>query len=410
MLFQVVFVLVGSLAAILLRRSRISADPKNITLTWTDDAHTTQTVTWRTAFSPTPGLIQYSEAINDSSLAQGVLTTTAEVQGLSTTIGNISIHSATLKGLKPGTRYIYRVGDGTNWSRQHHFTTAIDNAQAFRFLVFGDTQSSYYLTWRRTLYTAYQTNRDAAFFIHVGDLIDKNHDYKEWNTWFHASQGIIDTIPILPVVGNHETYTFEKKIYAMPTFFTAQFKVPGNGPEGLNGQVYSFEYGNMHFSVLDTQADEEREFEPNMLEKQKIWLENDLQSTDKRWKLVLMHRSPYDNRSKDGNRALRKTFIPIFDKYKVDIVFAGHDHIYARSYPLRNGSIAKSSSAGTIYITAGRTGNKTYKRTQIKEHNEVFHNLVDESNYIAVTVNGGTITAKVFQRSGLLIDEWVISK
>jgi phosphodiesterase/alkaline phosphatase D-like protein len=408
LLFFILFVLVCALTAV--RLSRISTKPRNITLTLVDVAHTTQTVTWRTAFTPTPGLIQYSEANNDSSLAQDVLTITAEVQELSTTIGNISIHSATLTGLKPGTRYIYRVGDDKSWSKQHHFTTAIDNAQAFRFLVFGDTQSSYCLTWRRTLRNAYQTNRDAAFFIHVGDLIDKSQNYKQWNKWFRAGRGIIDTIPVLPVVGNHETYTLEKRVYSMPTFFTAQFKVPANGPEGLIGQVYSLDYGNMHFSILDTQVDEQREFEPNMLEKQKAWLDSDLQSTDKQWKVVLMHRSPYDNRSKDGNQALRKAFVPILDKYKVDIVFSGHDHIYARSYPLRDETVVEANTTGTIYITAGRTGNKTYKRTRKKEYNEVFHNLADESNYLTVTVNGGIITGKVFQQCGELIDEWVVSK
>jgi len=397
--------------AFLLRPSRIGITPANITLTWTDDPRTTQTVTWRTKLTPTPGLIQYSEGSRKSSLfLQDVTAMTAVVQRLTTNVGDISIHSVTLPKLKPGTRYIYRVGDGEIWSKKHQFTTAADNAQSFKFLIFGDTQNSYYLTWRKTLHTAYQTNQDAAFFIHVGDLTNKSQNYKEWNMWFHASRSIIDTIPILPVVGNHETYTLKKKIYSMPTFFTAQFKVPTNGPIGLTGQVYSFDYGNIHFSILDTQDREEQKFEPHMLEKQKMWLANDLQVTDKFWKIVLMHRSPYDNRSRDGNRILREAIVPILDKYKVDIVFSGHDHIYARTYPLRSGSIVKNNIDGTIYITAGRTGKKTYTRTQRKDYNEVFYNLADESNYITVAVNGSTITVGVFKQTGLLLDEWIISK
>lgn len=30
-----------------------------------------------------------------------------------------------------------------------------------------------------------------------------------------------------------------------------------NGPDGLKGQVYSYDYGDVHFVVLDSQEDEE---------------------------------------------------------------------------------------------------------------------------------------------------------
>lgn len=403
------FVLVAALVAFLLSPSQVSADPDHVTLTWTGDPQTTQTITWRTDFSLTPGLVQYNEVMNNGLFPQGALTSAAEVQGLSTNAGNMSIHSATLTGLKAGTRYIYRVGDGIHWSKQHYFTTAADNAQSFKFLIFGDSQSINYFAWRSTLHTAYQANRDAAFFINVGDLVDVGQNYNEWNAWFNASQGVIDTIPVVPVVGNHETYTPERT-YSMPVFFTAQLKVPANGPEGLIGQVYSFDYGNVHFSVLDSQAGEEREFAPDMLEKQKVWLEHDLKTTNKIWKIVIIHRPLYHNRPQDSDGDLREAFIPLIDKYKVDIVFSGHDHVYARSYPLRNGSIAGSQTDGTIYLTAGRSGTKTYKSALAKEYNEVFHNPADEPNYITVEVNGGAIIAKVFKRNGFLIDEWLIRK
>jgi hypothetical protein len=48
----------------------------------------------------------------------------------------------------------------------------------------------------------------------------------------------------------------------------------------------------------------------------------------------------------------RSRIIPIFYEYKVDIVFASHDHIYARSYLLRDGSIAKSSSTGNEWVVS----------------------------------------------------------
>lgn len=407
-LILAVSIVIGSLMIFLLSPSQASADPDHITLTWTGDPQTTQTITWRTDFTTTGGQVEYIEASNEGSFPQGARTVNAEVQGLATNIGSMSIHTVTLTGLKPGTRYVYRVGNATNWSKQSHFTTAAGDGRAFKFLMFGDSQSINYLAWRSTLHTAYMANPDAAFFINVGDLVDVGQDYKEWNGWFNAGDGVINNIPVLPVVGNHETYTPERT-YSMPVMYTDQLKVPQNGPEGLKGQVYSFDYGNVHFSVLDSQAGEEREFAPDMLDLQKAWLDNDLKTTDKLWKIVLIHRPLYHNRAVDSDGDLREAFIPLIDKYKVDAVFSGHDHVYNRTYPFRSGQVVDAKD-GTIYLTTGRSGTKTYVGAVAKDHSEVFHNPIDEPIYLTVEVNASTMLVRAFQRSGILLDEWSMIK
>ena len=97
-------------------------------------------------------------------------------------------------------------------------------ANGFKFLVFGDSQSSQYSVWQTTLHKAYQANKEAAFFINVGDLVDVGQDYAQWKAWFDAAQGVIDTIPAMPVAGNHEAYTPERR-FSMPILFTAQLNV-----------------------------------------------------------------------------------------------------------------------------------------------------------------------------------------
>ena len=47
-------------------------------------------------------------------------------------------------------------------------------------------------------------------------------------------------------------------------------------------QYYSFDYGDVHFIVINTQDDEMAEFEPDLLNEQIKWLENDLATTDKK--------------------------------------------------------------------------------------------------------------------------------
>lgn len=408
-LLVVGLITVVSAASFLLAPRGVIAAPYHITLTWAADARTTQTITWRTEAAAAPGYVQYAEATVAKAFLHKLQTVTAEMSGLEANGKSISVHSVTLTGLKPGTRYIYRVGDGLKWSERHSFATAASRVPGFKFLIFGDSQSVSYDVWRTTLQQAYQANPDAVFMTNVGDLVDVGLDYGQWSGWFEAGKGVIDTIPVMPVTGNHETYTLDKG-FSMPIYFTAQFKLPPNGPAELKGQVYSFDYGDVHFSILDSQAGEEKQFVPNMLELQQVWLEQDLRVTDKPWKIVFIHRPPYHNRPRAGDEHLRAAFVPILDKYHVDAVFAGHDHVYVRSYPLRGGKVAAGHSGGTVYVTTGRSGTKTYSGAAAKEWNEFFHNPLDQPNYLIVEVAKTSLTVKAFKQSGELIDAWTIKK
>lgn len=385
----------------------IAAD--HITLTWAGDPQTTQTITWKSSVTHVAEQVQYATAADAKSFPLNAKSSLAGVEELSTNLGNISIYSVTLTGLRPGTRYIYRSGDGTNWSEPHTFVTAAPNSPEFKFLVFGDSQSINYDTWRGTIHQAYQANPEAVFFINVGDLVDVGQDYAQWKGWFDAAQGVVDTIPVMPVTGNHENYTPERR-FSMPVLFTAQLKLPLNGPEGLQGQVYSFDYGDVHFAMLDSQEGEEGRFVPAMLTVQKAWLENDLATTNKKWKVVVLHRSPYNNKENGTNENIRAAFVPILDKYHTDIVFTGHDHVYGHTYPLYGGAVVDSSAKGTIYVATGRSGTKTYSDSLSKGWNEFFYNPLDEPNYITVEVRGNIMTVKAFKQSGMLIDDWTINK
>lgn len=410
-LFKVVAVvglIFGAVTGLWVTPQEVNAAARHITLTWAADARTTQTITWQTEFSVVGGKVQYGEPSKGGEFPSVFRTIDAQVSGLATNEGNSSVHSVTLTGLKPGTEYLYRVSDGDSWSEVNGFRTSPLNVSRFKMLVFGDSQSINYDMWSNTLHQAYQANPDAAFMINVGDLVDVGLDYGQWRGWFAAGKGVIDKIPVVPVVGNHETYTGGHG-FSMPLLFTGQFRLPDNGPEGLKGQVYSFDYGNVHFSVLDSQAGEERKFAPHMIAEQQVWLTKDLESTTKPWKIVLIHRPPYDNRSKDGNEHIRSAFGPIFDNYHVDLVLAGHDHAYTRSYPLRGGAVV-DAAAGTRYVTTGRSGTKTYSTTVAKEWNEFFYNPQDEPNYLTVEVAGGILTVKAFKQSGELLDNWSIAK
>jgi len=410
----IALLVVGSLLGFSAEPLVAASPPAHITLTWTGNPETTQTITWETDATAAEGQVEYTELEAAKSFPGNAKMAVAKVAELSTNLGSINIHSVTLANLKPGTRYTYRVGYGACWSERHTFVTAAAKVARFKFLVFGDSQSASYDVWGTTLTHAYLANPGAAFLINMGDLVDVGQDEAQWNGWFAAAKGVIDTIPIMPLVGNHETYTpymdIPEKRFSLPSYFTAQFKLPANGPAELRGQVYSFDYGNVHFSVLDSQVGEEQRFVPAMVELEKAWLEKDLEATDKNWKVVLVHRPLYNNKLSDDNGKIRGVFIPILDKFHADIVFTAHDHVYARTYPLNNGVPVESFAKGTVYVATGRSGTKTYPNTVAKGWNKFFYNPQDEPNYITVEVAGNILTVKAFKQSGVLIDVWSIDK
>lgn len=384
--------------------------PKHVTLTWTADPQTTQTITWKTAAGESDGQIEYAEADGAGEFPEIIVKIAAQSELLSTEAGDMMIHTVTLNRLKPGVRYVYRLGSGDNWSRLYSFTTAAAGISAFKFLVFGDSQSVQYDTWRTVIEQAYTTNADAAFLTVVGDLVDVGQDYSQWEGWFDAAAGVIDTIAVMPLTGNHENYTPVWGERSLPKLFAAQFKLPDNGPEGLKGLVYSFDYGNAHFTVLDSQEREEARFIPNMLEKQQAWLDADLAATAKMWKIVFFHKPPYHSVSGRGNDTVREAFVPILDKHHVDVVFNGHDHIYARTYPLFSDKIVDSSVKGTIYVTTGRSGTKAHQDALPNDMHDFFYNPNDEPNYLTVEILSDCLTVKAFKHSGVLIDCWRIDK
>ncbi|SDE04610.1 purple acid phosphatase family protein [Sporomusa acidovorans] len=403
-------VLLGSSSGLFAAIAAGETVPEHITLTWSEDPKTTQTITWQTAATTVDGLVQYAEAMNKQLLPLHAVRIAADVTALHTNTGSVAVHSATLTGLKPNTRYVYQVGGISGWSQPQYFTTAPATDKAFSFLVFGDSQSMNYGTWEKTLHNAFRVNHQAAFFANVGDLVDVGQDYSHWDKWFRAGQGVIDTIPAMPITGNHEFYTVQHHQFSLPELFTAKLKLPLNGPEGLKGRVYSFDYGDAHFVMLDSQEGEQRGFVPDMLERQKVWLEKDLQQTRKKWKIGFIHRPLYNNKPGEGEINIRKAFAPIFDKYHMDVVFTGHDHTYARTYSLFAGMPTDSPAKGTIYAATGRSGTKTYPNVLSKERHAFFYDPQDEPNYLVVAVDQTTLAVKAFKQSGVLIDSWEIRK
>lgn len=394
----------------------INAEPQHVTLTWSDDPMTTQTITWKTGTDVKDGWVEYKESGAAKAKTAKVKAKWSEwvaAEGGSPDTVKMHIFSVTLRNLEPGTKYEYRVGGGEYWTSST-FSTEAANTGSFKFLVFGDSQNNDrdYSTWQDTLSKAYAANRDARFMINMGDLVDAGQDYRHWIKWFAASKGIIDRISVMPLHGNHETYDANDNS-SKPLQYISQFKLFQNGPDGLKGEVYSYDYGNAHFAVLDSQMFEEYPDDPEarskMLHDQIEWLEKDLAGTKQQWKIVLFHKAPYYIAKTRTSMYLRQ-FQPVFDKYHVDIVFNGHDHGVERTFPIYNGQFMSKPSEGTVYYIAGRTNQNVKKNLRAKVWSAFFHNPEDQPVYQTVMIEKDMLTINCFTQDGSLVDTYTIHK
>ena len=393
-----------------------SAVPDHLTLTWMQDPKTTQTITWRTAMTVKSGMVQYTRQADQVKFPGNAQSVSETANKLDTNTGSFYIHSATITGLAPGTIYVYRVGDGTNWSNTCTFTTEAANPGFFKFLVFGDSQSGIaadpnYGPWQTCVQNAFAANPDASFITNIGDNVETGQNYNHWENWFAAAKGVIDHIPDMEVQGNHETYLPpDNASSSKPIYWTAQFKLPQNGPGSLPGQTYSYDYGNVHFVVLDSQELEESPISGDILAVQEAWLKQDLANTNKAWKIVMFHKTPYYNKATRSNEDIKAVFDPILDQYHVDVVFNGHDHGYSRTYPINNDQFVSSTNQGTVYIVTGRSGNKVYPDLSQKVWDTFFYDPQDQPMYIAASVKGDTLTLDATKADGTVIDHYVMDK
>ncbi len=466
LVFLVALTLVAGPSTVFAESTGASTTPDHLVLNFTQDPATGITITWRTDTTVTSQSVQYSllagngrEALKNG----GGKTVNATAKTLVTDLGTETIWTATLTGLVPGKRYTYRVGSNTSWSDDSSFTTAEPETKNFKFLLFGDAQSGEdvqlttqftngYTPWGTTVKNAYAANPDASFIVNLGDLVECGGYASHWNGWFSNAKGVIDHIAEMPVQGNHETYSSVTGPTAWatrkPVEFTTQFAVPQNGPAGLIGQVYSYDYGNVHIAVLDSQWAEEttasdytsRGFANSQafLDAQVNWLKNDLASTSKTWKIVMFHKTPYYNKQSRTNEVIKANFEPVLNQYGVDIVFNGHDHGISHTYPMSykpndfpsyatttspvtpvnigadfledHPAADRADKDGTVYYVTGRSGNKAYVDLSKKVWDEFLFDCTVQPAYIVAQVNGKNLTLTARKQDGSVIDTYSLSK
>jgi len=312
---------------------------------------------------------------------------------------------ATLQNLKPGTRYYYRIRAGNRIlaeGRQYTFQTDAGIAdQQFSFFVTADVGDKR-LRQKYAADAILKANPRPELGILCGDIVynrghSSHYDERLMRPW----KDLFCTIPVWPALGNHDWRSSPAENWER------EWYLPNNE------HYYSFDYGNAHFIALDT-----RDGDIYNRVNQVRWLEQDLAANvNKDWIFVYYHHPGITCTYKGDNDAVIEHFLPVFDRYKVDVVFNGHAHTYERLYPIYKGSVVNKEQdpyytdpQGTIYIVTGAGGKYKENRPTKLCGPTAFYR--DETLlWTQVFIDGLTCTIRTWESvSGDFVDEVEISK
>ena len=305
-----------------------------------------------------------------------------------------------LAGLEPNTKYFYRVVCTDGEGRKHEgkvltFMTAPGPSDAYSYAVIGDTQRNPVVTGK---VAKLMWERRPNFVVHCGDVVDDGAAKVQWTgDLFKPCNELFGRVAVFPCIGNHEKdHPHYYKYFALPK------------PE----YYYSYTYGNTEFFVLDTNT--KRNLKPDG--EQYKWLDKALAASTAKWKVCYHHHPAYCSDDDDYGNTWKgssnygdvrvRSFVELYEKYKVDVVFNGHVHVYERTWPIRGGKVDQRE--GVVYVTTGGGGGKleNFAPTPAFFKQE----FRSDYHFCYVTVHNGTFNLKAFDQEGRLFDQFALKK
>lgn len=231
--------------------------------------------------------------------------------------GTFYMHEAKATGLEPGTCYRFALTAAPQ--RTGRFCTARPSGDALRFLAIGDTDPAIAGDIGDVLAQGVAQNPD--FVLHAGDVQYYSSGLESWSVWFDKMQPLLGQGALYPAVGNHELEQFDEYNQYYLRFWG------GAGFDGTN-EYYRFQSAGVWFFSLDTELTLD-EGSP-----QTKWFEAELADASAqqgyRFSVVLLHK-PFVTCGDSGDSYARVAQLaPLFEKYHVPLVIAGHMHGYER--------------------------------------------------------------------------------
>jgi hypothetical protein len=292
-------------------------------------------------------------------------------------------HTYTIAGLTPGMFYYYRVTLGEQeYTGSFHSAPAPD-ANRVKFFAYGDTRTypaDHDLVAAAIVGEYIADTELQTMIVSVGDLVSDGDFESYWDTEFFDPaytniQAMLANLPYQVAMGNHEGYG---------VLFVKYFPYPFVG-----GRYWSFDYGPAHFVIVDQYTT----YGPGSA--QLTWIENDLAASTKPWKFVCLHEPGWSaGGGHENNTDVQNYIQPLCEQYDVPIVFAGHNHYYARAVV-----------NGVHHITTG--GGGAPLRSPESGYPYIVY-AIAAYNYCKVEIDGGILGFTATTRTGTVIDTFSV--
>jgi hypothetical protein len=189
-------------------------------------------------------------------------------------------------------------------------------------------------------------------------------------TVFQPFAGVLDGgTGLLAIVGNHDAAHGDEQMRAL----------------GMPGRWWSVERHDTLLVGLDSTRWDDDE--------QRDWLEDTLRHSDATWKIVALHHPPYSAGYQGSSTDVRESFVPLFERYGVQLVLSGHDHDYQRSVEMD----------GVTYVVTGaasgtrRTGSADFTAVSFSWH-----------SFVEIGIYPDRLVGRVLNQDDRVADEWVL--
>ena len=332
-------------------------------------------------------------------------------------------NKVTVEGLfEENTTYYYSYTDDVknpNWSEVQSYTTK--KTTNFQTILVGDPQIGASgsqgqgtaddiniavdtFNWNKTLEQAKITAPNASFILSAGDQIDyagtdssdgKNVRESEYAGFTYPA--LLRMLPLATTIGNHESKGTDYKYH---------YNNP-NSEDGLgstnSGSDYYFSYGNVLFISLNSNN-------RNTVEHRELLKKAVESNPDAKWKVVMFHHDIYGSgqpHSDTDGANLRALFAPLMDEFGIDMCLTGHDHSYARSYLMADGTAIQYDDSvainpeGTLYIAAGSaSGSKFYKLATTKQYYIAERSNTQIPTFSTIYFSDESIVIKTYDYNG----------
>ena len=291
------------------------------------------------------------------------------------------VSTARVTGLEPATRYGCLLTTLDARPQTVRFRTAPVPGTRFRFAVVGD--SGFLSPETFALARRIRAGRP-DFLIHLGDFAYPDGTARQLDRrFFRPYRRVLARVPLYTTPGNHDLTS--RSAYGLA--------FPSSHDEPRSGRSYGFAWAGAHFVAVSS---------PEIGRSGSTttaWLERQLSTAPRdAWRIVFLHEPPYSPGKKRITPAVRGALAPILQAAHVDLLLAGHEHLYARSEPICD----VVPDARLVQVISGGGGINLDEALERRRVN--FPAVESKTHYVRVTVSPDAIEVRAIGLDGRTLD------